>query len=138
MNVAILDDYQNVALRLADWSGVRRHAEITVFNDHVADPSAVVERLRGATQYSLRDKSKPSIIWPSFRICQETSSALFRCPAPLAPTTSHAELRFRRSRLPLRADVLAPKKQFGVSAECKVRSDPAIVCLLKRKSAALP
>src|SRR5260221_5494604 len=46
MNVAILDDYQNVALRLADWSGVRRHAEITVFNDHVAEPSAVVERLR--------------------------------------------------------------------------------------------
>src|SRR6201997_4095213 len=46
MQVAILDDYQNVALRLADWSGVRRRAEITVFNDHVADPSAVVERLR--------------------------------------------------------------------------------------------
>ena len=46
MKVAILDDYQNVALQLADWSGVRRHAEITVFNDHVADPSAVVERLR--------------------------------------------------------------------------------------------
>jgi phosphoglycerate dehydrogenase-like enzyme len=46
MNVAILDDYQNVALRLADWSGVRRHAEITVFNDHVADTLAVVERLR--------------------------------------------------------------------------------------------
>src|ERR1700743_777567 len=46
MNVAILDDYQNVALRLADWSGVRRHAEITVFNDHIADASVVVERLR--------------------------------------------------------------------------------------------
>ena len=46
MNVAILDDYQHVALRLADWSGVRHHAEITVFNDHIADPSAVVERLR--------------------------------------------------------------------------------------------
>ena len=46
MNVAILDDYQKVALRLADWSGVRRHAEISVFNDHVADSSAVVERLR--------------------------------------------------------------------------------------------
>jgi phosphoglycerate dehydrogenase-like enzyme len=46
MKVAILDDYQNVALRLTDWSAVRRHAEITVFNDHVADPSAVVERLR--------------------------------------------------------------------------------------------
>src|ERR1700731_69302 len=46
MNIAILDDYQNVALRLADWSSVRRHAEITVFNDHVADLAAVVERLR--------------------------------------------------------------------------------------------
>src|ERR1700723_470145 len=46
MNVAILDDYQKVALLLADWAGVRRHAEISVFNDHVADPSAVVERLR--------------------------------------------------------------------------------------------
>src|SRR6202045_1278653 len=45
MNIAILDDYQNVALRLANWAGVRRHAEITVFNDHVVDPSAVVERL---------------------------------------------------------------------------------------------
>src|ERR1700741_3297707 len=46
MKVAILDDYQNVALRLADWSAVRRHAEINVFNDHIADPSGVVERLR--------------------------------------------------------------------------------------------
>jgi phosphoglycerate dehydrogenase-like enzyme len=46
MKVAILDDYQNVALQLADWSGVRNYAEITIFNDHVADASAVVERLR--------------------------------------------------------------------------------------------
>lgn len=46
MQIAILDDYQNVALQLADWSSIRRHAEISVFNDHVADPSQVVERLR--------------------------------------------------------------------------------------------
>jgi phosphoglycerate dehydrogenase-like enzyme len=46
MRVAILDDYQGVALQLADWSRVRHSAEITVFNDHIADPSAVVERLR--------------------------------------------------------------------------------------------
>ena len=38
MKVAILDDYQNVALELADWSSVASRAEITVFNDHVADP----------------------------------------------------------------------------------------------------
>src|ERR1700749_2773911 len=46
MQIAILDDYQNVAFQLADWSSVRRHAEISVFNDHIADPSQVVERLR--------------------------------------------------------------------------------------------
>jgi hypothetical protein len=45
MNVAILDDYQNVALKMADWSSVVRRAKITVFNDYVADPDAVVERL---------------------------------------------------------------------------------------------
>ena len=45
MKIAILDDYQNVALRMADWSPVARRAEIAVFNDHVADPNALVERL---------------------------------------------------------------------------------------------
>src|SRR5579875_1889193 len=45
MKVAILDDYQNVALSMADWSPVAAHAEITVFNDHLFDPDAVVERL---------------------------------------------------------------------------------------------
>jgi phosphoglycerate dehydrogenase-like enzyme len=45
MQVAILDDYQDVALTLADWSEVASRATITVFNDHVADPAAVVERL---------------------------------------------------------------------------------------------
>ncbi|WP_160118014.1 D-2-hydroxyacid dehydrogenase family protein [Mycobacterium sp. MFM001] len=45
MKVAILDDYQNVALSTADWSQVAARAEITVFTDHVADPDAVVERL---------------------------------------------------------------------------------------------
>ena len=46
MKVAILDDYQNVALQLADWSAVRQRAQITVFNDHLADPEAVVARLQ--------------------------------------------------------------------------------------------
>jgi phosphoglycerate dehydrogenase-like enzyme len=46
MKVAILDDFQDVAWRLADWSPVARRAEITVFNDHVAGPAAIVERLR--------------------------------------------------------------------------------------------
>jgi phosphoglycerate dehydrogenase-like enzyme len=45
MKIAILDDYQNVALEMADWSALSARAEITVFNDHVSDPSALVEML---------------------------------------------------------------------------------------------
>jgi phosphoglycerate dehydrogenase-like enzyme len=45
MKIAILDDYQNVALRMADWSALAGRAEITVFDDHLADPIAIVERL---------------------------------------------------------------------------------------------
>jgi phosphoglycerate dehydrogenase-like enzyme len=45
MKIAILDDYQNVALKLADWSVLATRAEITVFNDHLAESDALVERL---------------------------------------------------------------------------------------------
>jgi hypothetical protein len=31
--IAVLDDYQNVALKCADWSGLRDRAEVTVFQD---------------------------------------------------------------------------------------------------------
>ena len=43
--IAVLDDYQNVALESADWSVLRDRAEIAVFQDHLADPKAVIERL---------------------------------------------------------------------------------------------
>ena len=46
VRIAILDDYQDVALLMADWSGLDRRAAITVFNDHVADPDAVVTCLQ--------------------------------------------------------------------------------------------
>jgi phosphoglycerate dehydrogenase-like enzyme len=46
VRIAILDDYQNVALSMADWSGLDKRATITVFNDHLADPDAVVARLQ--------------------------------------------------------------------------------------------
>jgi phosphoglycerate dehydrogenase-like enzyme len=46
LKIAILDDYQNVALSMADWSALNGRAAITVFNDHVADPDAVVARLQ--------------------------------------------------------------------------------------------
>jgi phosphoglycerate dehydrogenase-like enzyme len=46
INVAVLDDYQGVALNMADWSALKDKAEITVFRDHLSDPGRVVERLR--------------------------------------------------------------------------------------------
>jgi phosphoglycerate dehydrogenase-like enzyme len=45
MKVAILDDYQNVALKLANWEPLRQKAEITVFTDHVDGLDAVAKRL---------------------------------------------------------------------------------------------
>ena len=47
ITVAVLDDYQGAALRLADWSVLEGRAVVTVFNDHLADGDAVVERLKG-------------------------------------------------------------------------------------------
>jgi phosphoglycerate dehydrogenase-like enzyme len=43
--IAVLDDYQSVALESADWSVLRDRADIAVFQDHVADRDAVIERL---------------------------------------------------------------------------------------------
>ena len=43
--IAVLDDYQGVALHSADWSAVQARAEVTVFRDHLADPDALVRRL---------------------------------------------------------------------------------------------
>ena len=46
MRIAILDDYQNLALSSADWSGVKSHGNITVFHDTLTDPRALCERLK--------------------------------------------------------------------------------------------
>jgi hypothetical protein len=37
---AVLDDFQGVALQLADWSVLNGRARITVFRDHVEDDGA--------------------------------------------------------------------------------------------------
>jgi phosphoglycerate dehydrogenase-like enzyme len=43
--IAVLDDYQGVALKMADWSGLAHRAQVDVYDDHLADPDAVVKRL---------------------------------------------------------------------------------------------
>jgi phosphoglycerate dehydrogenase-like enzyme len=45
MKIAILDDYQNVSLSIADWSAVAKRADITVFTDHIDQTDVLIERL---------------------------------------------------------------------------------------------
>ncbi len=45
MRIAILDDYQSVALTTADWSPLEGRAEVSVFSDHVTDEEVLAERL---------------------------------------------------------------------------------------------
>jgi phosphoglycerate dehydrogenase-like enzyme len=45
MRIAVLDDYQSVALTMADWSPLADRADISVFTDHVTDETALAERL---------------------------------------------------------------------------------------------
>ncbi len=44
---AILDDYQNVALKSADWSKVEGDVDIKVFNEHLGGADNVVKALQG-------------------------------------------------------------------------------------------
>jgi phosphoglycerate dehydrogenase-like enzyme len=45
MRVAILDDYQSVALALADWQSLHPQAQMQAFADHLDDPGALARRL---------------------------------------------------------------------------------------------
>ena len=43
--VAVLDDYQSVALESADWSVLRDRADIAVFQNHLADFQRAIEHV---------------------------------------------------------------------------------------------
>lgn len=45
LRCAILDDYQRVALSMADWSSIEAKVEIISFDDHIADTDALIARL---------------------------------------------------------------------------------------------
>lgn len=45
MRVAILDDYQGIALRLADWKSLHPDAQIEAFPEHIADLDTLAKRL---------------------------------------------------------------------------------------------
>ena len=46
VKVAVLDDYQDVALKMADWGALPDDAEVRVFRDHLSNVGDLVERLR--------------------------------------------------------------------------------------------
>ncbi|MBV9796362.1 MAG: D-2-hydroxyacid dehydrogenase family protein [Actinobacteria bacterium] len=46
MKIAILDDYQDVALGYADWKGLPGSPEVTVFSDHIARHELLASSLR--------------------------------------------------------------------------------------------
>lgn len=46
VRVAVLDDYQDVARKMTDWSALPAEVEVEVFQDHLTDQVAVAERLK--------------------------------------------------------------------------------------------
>src|ERR1700744_5021185 len=46
MKIAILDDYQGVALGYADWKGLPGAPEVTVFTEHIGRHELLAEQLR--------------------------------------------------------------------------------------------
>lgn len=45
-SIAILDDYQDVALRYADWTALGPDARVVPFREHIADPARLVQALQ--------------------------------------------------------------------------------------------
>jgi phosphoglycerate dehydrogenase-like enzyme len=59
VKAAILDDYQNVALKLADWSPVAKDVEVKVFNAPIGDDNAVIKALQGFTIVNMMRERTP-------------------------------------------------------------------------------
>lgn len=59
VKVAILDDYQHVALTIADWSSVRDRLSIDVYDETLADEDALAQRLEPYTIIcAMRERTK--------------------------------------------------------------------------------
>lgn len=77
MRIAILDDYQHVALKMADWSRVKERATIDIFDDTLLDEDAVAARLEPyAIVCTMRERTRfPASLFsklPSLRLLTTT------------------------------------------------------------------
>jgi phosphoglycerate dehydrogenase-like enzyme len=59
VQVAVLDDYQGVALQSADWSPLNGKTNITVFRDHLSESTALIERLKPFNVLSVMRERTP-------------------------------------------------------------------------------
>jgi D-3-phosphoglycerate dehydrogenase len=59
VRAAILDDYQNVALKMADWSSVAKDVEVKVFSTPLGDDDAVIKTLQGFTIVNMMRERTP-------------------------------------------------------------------------------
>ena len=48
LKAAILDDYQGVALKYADWAAVSKDVDVKVFSAPIGDDGAVLKALQGS------------------------------------------------------------------------------------------
>ena len=105
--IAVLDDYQNVALQSANWSVLSGRADIAVFHNHLADPDAVIERLL-----------------PFDVVCVMRE----RTPLPRNVVERLPNLKFVASTGPVNAsiDVVAAADRGIVVSHTRYRSDPTI------------
>ena len=76
--IAVLDDYQNVALKLADWSRLQENHRVTVFNQPFADEAAAAQALVGFDVIAIMRERTPfprSLIdrLPSLRLLVTTA-----------------------------------------------------------------
>ena len=57
--VAVLDDYQGIALKSADWSPLDGRVTIDVFREHISDEDELVEKLEPYTIIcAMRERTK--------------------------------------------------------------------------------
>ena len=59
VRAAILDDYQNIALKLADWSTIAKEVDVKVFNAPLGNDEAVIKALQGFAVISMMRERTP-------------------------------------------------------------------------------
>jgi hypothetical protein len=94
--VTVLDDYQNVAPARADWPVLDARVPVTVFNNHLADADALVERLQPFDMVCVMRKRTPmtgSIIERLPRLRLIASTAMRNTPVDLRAAEEHGVRR---------------------------------------------